>query len=101
MTYRNEGVIAGKFTRFQALELKSMIRSLLRETCASGPDQKINCITYGKLLTIKRLVSRFVSIWRFAGGRRRQSKSGRGMRILILDDAGQDSAVIEDAVRQG
>jgi DNA-binding response OmpR family regulator len=78
MTYRNEGAIAGKFTRFQALELEGMKRSLLRAICASGPHQKINCITYGKLLTIKRLVSRFVLIRRFAGGRRRQSKSGRG-----------------------
>ena len=60
----------------------------------------MNCFTYRKLLTIKRLVSRFVPIWRFAGRRRRQSKSGRLMRILILDDADQERAVTENIARE-
>ncbi len=55
----------------------------------------MDCVTYGKLLTLKRLVSRFIRIWRFA-----VSKSGRGMRILIVDDAGRDRAATENAVQE-
>ncbi len=43
-------------------------------------------------------MSRFVPIWRFAGRRRRQSNSGRLMRILTADDADQEPGVNENAI---
>jgi DNA-binding winged helix-turn-helix (wHTH) protein len=45
-------------------------------------------------------VSRFVPIWRFASQQRRKSKSGRLMRILILDDADQRRTFTEQVVRE-
>ncbi len=45
-------------------------------------------------------MSQFDQVWRFASRRRRQSKSGRGMPNLTVDDAGRRSAATGNAIRE-